>query len=159
MNDDRICPWDILGVSPWDDADTIHQAWRALVRQYHPDLAKTDPAGANRRLAEINAAFEAVSDPLAARLKIEQIREAQAARRAAAARRDTNRYAAQQARSRRRSTETPQPQSATDQVPTSAYHFFSAADLLRAQATHEAFLRTLRILNGRPATRKAAHYL
>ena len=51
----------ILGVSPTNDAATIRKAWRALVRSYHPDTARTDPVAANKRLTEINVAFDAVS--------------------------------------------------------------------------------------------------
>lgn len=53
--------FDLLGVPPGSDAVTVKKAWRALVRSYHPDMAKSDPQQANRRLAEINAAFDAVS--------------------------------------------------------------------------------------------------
>ncbi len=50
----------LLGVSPQDDAATVKAAWRRLVRNYHPDQVKTDLDEANKRLAEINAAFDAV---------------------------------------------------------------------------------------------------
>lgn len=53
--------FDLLGVPPGSDAATVKQAWRTLVRSYHPDMAKTDRQQANRRLAEINAAFDVVS--------------------------------------------------------------------------------------------------
>ncbi|MEM6888494.1 MAG: J domain-containing protein [Pseudomonadota bacterium] len=50
----------ILDVAPDSSEATIKKAWRALVRSYHPDMAKSDPTAANQRLAEINAAFDAV---------------------------------------------------------------------------------------------------
>lgn len=50
-----------LGVSPDADAATIRKAWRALVRAYHPDQVRGDKIEANRRLAELNAAFDLVS--------------------------------------------------------------------------------------------------
>lgn len=50
----------LLGIPPSSDAVLVRKAWRALVRSYHPDMAKEDPEAANRRLAEINAAFDAV---------------------------------------------------------------------------------------------------
>lgn len=53
--------FDILGIPQDSDPKTVMAAWRALVRRYHPSIAKTDPQGANRKLAEINAAFDAVS--------------------------------------------------------------------------------------------------
>lgn len=53
--------FDLLGIPPDSDPKTAMAAWRALVRRYHPRSAKTDPQGANRKLAEINAAFAAVS--------------------------------------------------------------------------------------------------
>ena len=59
MHDLKVA-FDLLGIEPSNDEKIVRQAWRALVRTYHPDMAKTDPAGANKRLAEINAAFDAV---------------------------------------------------------------------------------------------------
>jgi len=53
-------PYELLGVSPDDDPAVIRRAWHAMIRAYHPDLAKSDRKEANRRLAEINAAFDAV---------------------------------------------------------------------------------------------------
>jgi hypothetical protein len=53
--------FELLDIAPSDDEQAVRRAWRALVRSYHPDMAKDDPEGANRRLAEINAAFDAVS--------------------------------------------------------------------------------------------------
>lgn len=50
-----------LGVSPDADPAQIKAAWRALVRTYHPDRMRGDTAAANRRLAELNAAFDLVS--------------------------------------------------------------------------------------------------
>mgnify|MGYP001555350833 CR=1 FL=1 len=55
-----LTAFDILGISPDSDDATIRTAWRALVRTYHPDMAKSDPVAANKRLAEINAAHDAV---------------------------------------------------------------------------------------------------
>jgi len=52
--------FDLLGVSPDSDPATVKKAWHVLVRSYHPDMANTDPQAANRRLAEINAAYDAV---------------------------------------------------------------------------------------------------
>ncbi|WP_223423703.1 J domain-containing protein [Tateyamaria pelophila] len=51
----------ILNVKPGCDDATLRKAWRALVRTYHPDMAKADPKRANQRLAEINAAWDLVS--------------------------------------------------------------------------------------------------
>jgi curved DNA-binding protein CbpA len=52
--------FDLLGVPPDSEPELVTAAWRALVRSYHPSMARTDPEGANRKLAEINAAFDAV---------------------------------------------------------------------------------------------------
>lgn len=52
--------FDILGVQPGSDDATLRTAWRALVRTYHPDMAKTDLKAANQRLAEINAAWDLI---------------------------------------------------------------------------------------------------
>lgn len=58
MND----PYRILGVSRDDDDDKIKQAYRELVRKYHPDkYANTDLADmANEKMKEINAAYEQI---------------------------------------------------------------------------------------------------
>lgn len=47
-----------LGVSPDADRATVRKAWRALVRRYHPDQVRGDKVEANRRLAELNSAFD-----------------------------------------------------------------------------------------------------
>ena len=53
-------PYKILGVSPNATDDEVKQAYRALVRKYHPDkYANTDLAEmANEKMKEINAAYE-----------------------------------------------------------------------------------------------------
>ena len=55
-------PYKILGVSPTDDDDKIKQAYRELVRKYHPDkYADSDLAElANEKMKEINAAYEQI---------------------------------------------------------------------------------------------------
>lgn len=55
-------PYKILGVAPGATDDEIKQAYRALVRKYHPDkYANTDLADmANEKMKEINAAYEQV---------------------------------------------------------------------------------------------------
>ncbi|WP_299426442.1 J domain-containing protein [uncultured Shimia sp.] len=51
----------ILGVSPEVSDKEMRTAWRKLVRSYHPDLARSDPEEASRRMGEINAAYDAVA--------------------------------------------------------------------------------------------------
>jgi curved DNA-binding protein CbpA len=56
-------PHDVLGVKAGASAQTIKAAWRRLARENHPDLTGDDPAAsrqATRRMAEINAAYEAL---------------------------------------------------------------------------------------------------
>ncbi len=55
-------PYKILGVSPTDDDDKIKQAYRELVRKYHPDkYTDSDLAElANEKMKEINAAYEQI---------------------------------------------------------------------------------------------------
>ncbi len=56
-------PWSILGVAPGVDAATLKQAYRALVRQYHPDRHLADGVPpefirvAEARMAAINTAY------------------------------------------------------------------------------------------------------
>jgi hypothetical protein len=51
----------LLGLRPGADEVEIRRAWKALVRAYHPDRCREDRATTNRRLADINAAFDLVS--------------------------------------------------------------------------------------------------
>ncbi len=55
-------PYTVLGVEPGSSQATIKAAWRRLAREHHPDLATDDVARrrADRRMAEINAAYEAL---------------------------------------------------------------------------------------------------
>ncbi|ARE39881.1 DnaJ-like protein DjlA [Rhodovulum sp. P5] len=60
-------PYTVLGVDPSDDLDTIRAAWRAEVRESHPDRmqARGVPEEAvklaEKRLIAVNAAWEAIS--------------------------------------------------------------------------------------------------
>src|SRR5215468_942193 len=51
----------ILGVRRGASADEIKRAYRALARQFHPDV-NPDPAS-QEKFKEINAAYEVLSDP------------------------------------------------------------------------------------------------
>jgi len=56
-------PHAVLGVAHDASQATIKAAWRRLAREHHPDLASGDPVAlrrATRRMAEINAAYEAL---------------------------------------------------------------------------------------------------
>ncbi len=56
----RKSDYDVLGVKPTDDLATVRQAWRKLVRTYHPDAFDGDKSASNEFLARVNAAYEAV---------------------------------------------------------------------------------------------------
>ncbi|PYE85425.1 molecular chaperone DjiA [Pseudoroseicyclus aestuarii] len=59
-------PWDVLGVAPADGVEAARQAWRAEVREWHPDrlAARGLPEEAVRmgekRLIAVNRAWEAI---------------------------------------------------------------------------------------------------
>lgn len=61
--DSSIDHYACLGVMPNAEQIVITAAYRALARQYHPDLWKGDPAIANRRMSEINVAYGVIGDP------------------------------------------------------------------------------------------------
>lgn len=54
----------VLGVMPGADEVVVRAAYKALAQRYHPDRFAGDPAEANRRMAEINAAFAILGDPV-----------------------------------------------------------------------------------------------
>lgn len=56
-------PYEVLGVSPNDDEETIKKAYRALVKKYHPDRYANTPlaAEANEKLKEINRAYDIIT--------------------------------------------------------------------------------------------------
>ncbi len=54
--------YDILGVQPRADDKEVRTAYRKLARTFHPDL-NPDPK-AHERMAQINVAFEVLSDPV-----------------------------------------------------------------------------------------------
>ncbi len=69
---DHNDPYAVLGVKPGDDAKVIRRKWRDLVQINHPDkvIARGVPEEAvkmaEKRLAEINEAYEEVTRDLAA---------------------------------------------------------------------------------------------
>jgi curved DNA-binding protein len=54
--------WDVLGLEPGADAESLKQAFRRQARRWHPDLNGNDPA-AEERFKKINEAYEVLSDP------------------------------------------------------------------------------------------------
>ena len=53
--------YEILGVSKNASQDEIQAAYRRLVMQYHPDINKAPDA--TKKMAEINEAYDTLSDP------------------------------------------------------------------------------------------------
>ena len=64
--DENPDPYCILGIEPTADAESVRQAWRALVREYHPDrmIARGVPEEAmklaEKRLIQANWAYEEI---------------------------------------------------------------------------------------------------
>lgn len=54
--------YEILGVMPKANSDEVRIAYRRLARAFHPDV-NSDPK-AHERMAQINVAFEVLSDPI-----------------------------------------------------------------------------------------------
>lgn len=61
MAHDLAYAYDLLQVTPNASEKEMRAAWRRLARRHHPDLAKTNPEEAARRMSEINAAYDAVT--------------------------------------------------------------------------------------------------
>lgn len=58
-------PHTVLGLKPGASASAIKAAWRRLAREHHPDRSGGDTTvtrAATKRMAEINAAYEQLSD-------------------------------------------------------------------------------------------------
>jgi hypothetical protein len=75
-------PYVVLGVAPGASLEEIKAAWRTLARRHHPDLTGDDPdvaRRATRRMAEINAAYAALTREDAASRRMR--RQAEEARR------------------------------------------------------------------------------
>ncbi|MBX3095598.1 MAG: DnaJ domain-containing protein [Fimbriimonadaceae bacterium] len=62
MRKSTITHYKTLGVEPMASGEDVRGAYRKLAREYHPDL-NPDP-DAHERMAQINAAFEILSDPV-----------------------------------------------------------------------------------------------
>jgi len=64
--DENPDPYCVLGIEPDADTETVRQAWRALVREYHPDrmIARGIPEEAvklaEKRLIQANWAYEEI---------------------------------------------------------------------------------------------------
>jgi DnaJ like chaperone protein len=64
--DENPDPYCVLGIEPTADAETVRHAWRALVREYHPDrmIARGVPEEAmklaEKRLIQANWAYEEI---------------------------------------------------------------------------------------------------
>ena len=56
--------YETLGVSRNSEPEVIEAAYRALMKKYHPDLWRGDPAAAETRAKQINEAFATLRDPM-----------------------------------------------------------------------------------------------
>ena len=54
-------PYEVLQVSRNASADEIRQAYRALVKKYHPDINHSPEAA--EKTSQINEAYDLVTDP------------------------------------------------------------------------------------------------
>ena len=62
-NGKYLNPYDVLGL-PWaSDVELVKATYKSLVKIYHPDIFKGDKDFAKERLAQLNSAYEFLSDP------------------------------------------------------------------------------------------------
>ncbi|HTP54127.1 MAG TPA: molecular chaperone DnaJ [Thermoplasmata archaeon] len=54
--------YEVLGVARTASTDEIKTAYRKLARQYHPDVAKGDPKGAEEKFKELSEAYEVLAN-------------------------------------------------------------------------------------------------
>ncbi len=57
-------PYEVLGVSPDDDEETIKKKYRALVKKYHPDRYVNTPMAdmASEKMKQINEAYDMLTN-------------------------------------------------------------------------------------------------
>ncbi|MCY4333115.1 MAG: J domain-containing protein [Litoreibacter sp.] len=93
--------FDVLGVTPEDDAGKIRQAWRRKVKTLHPDIAK-DKDRSGKLLAQVNAAFDELKShtPFAERRRGDRRKTWRSTRIWSASERAHKRAVARQARQR-----------------------------------------------------------
>jgi curved DNA-binding protein CbpA len=64
---DRTDPYAVLGLTPQATQEQIRRAYRALLRENHPDTRRSDDqadnAASNATLLQVNAAYAALGDP------------------------------------------------------------------------------------------------
>jgi hypothetical protein len=91
-----------LGIAPSADEDDIKRAYRALAKRYHPDRVPVERREwARMRMAQINVAYETLSDP-ARRAQFDRQQGYTLVQAPQVATRDTSRWHTQRARERSR---------------------------------------------------------
>jgi hypothetical protein len=76
-------PFAVLGLPLDASSDAIKAAWRKLAREHHPDVSSGEPGverRATKRMAEINAAYQELRDPVKRRAYRDAAARARAAR-------------------------------------------------------------------------------
>jgi curved DNA-binding protein CbpA len=62
FNGKFLNPYDVLGLPQPSDIELVKATYKSLVKIYHPDIFKGDKDFAKERLAQLNAAFEFLSN-------------------------------------------------------------------------------------------------
>ncbi|MBO9407518.1 J domain-containing protein [Shimia sp. R9_1] len=140
--------YELLEVTPDVSDKEMRSAWRKLVRRYHPDLAKDDPEEASQRMADINAAFDALAYHRA-KIEAEEMPQ-ETGKKKEKARRSAKSKPRAQTNTKREKAEEPQPEPEAPQEPETKWNSEEQTLVNAASSLFEETRRKLSAAARRP---------